>query len=915
MALMIRWAGMATVRRRGFLVRASWALAGLVTALCLWGAPARAQNPPAPEAVENIANTKHNLSSHGLAAQGATEGYTVYSPETSEICVFCHTPHGGSTSGATVRGPLWNRHLSTANYTLYDQVWSRSFEGEVHPGAPTGYSRLCLSCHDGTIALGSVVNAPGSGGYSSTPQDAVAVVQRLPAGGTTARGITMPEGGGQYGGDTRRLGTDLTNDHPVSFRFDSALAAFDSELADPGPPPAHVSDTTPISPLRRAEGTTPGVYDSIQCTSCHNPHAVTYPKFLRAPIWQNDPPGTDILCLNCHEKPGWVGSTHAVTDVIRNEYPHDPADPQPTDGYDFDGIHTVAQTACRNCHDPHTAQGAKRLHREGVSEISAAASDAVENTCFLCHAPNTSSVNDAVSALPYSLPAGDHTSASNPRFLTSRVAPDIFSQFNKDQLNPNCFPAAGSIPPVYDNNNGCGAAMNLSLAPGHEPVFIANPGEGVELMSPNPPPGNESAIGLAKPDNAHVECTDCHNPHQVVPDNRLKGMKGIDINGNVVGPGVPGNDREVYVYEVCFRCHGNSYTNIFAGDRFPDDTTHRSDPRDLPPTKDSFSYRGFSNKRKEFDPNTPDIMQDHTQQPVNAAFHPVAVPGRNHAPQLDKQLQMSGSGLTVNSTIQCTDCHNSDATNVVPGPVTESNLRATDTPSNFEPLKALFPEYPAVGPHGSTKIRILRNNYNTDILNPNRCYEGVPDIGGNPPVSPAGCTASDGASPAHWDNFLLCFQCHDRRAFDPNVPGADPTDPSWTRFFGSPNNPGGQWNGNLHMYHLEYTGAYCHECHYNVHSNIEATNTIYGDGSGGLLPPDSADGNLDGVVNTHLINFGPQADGTIGAKPIWRYQSGEFTCALRCHGEVMDNCRYQSPTSGNTLDPIGDWCAGSDTPG
>ena len=65
------------------------------------------------------------------------------------------------------------------------------------------------------------------------------------------------------------------------------------------------------------------------------------------------------------------------------------------------------------------------------------------------------------------------------------------------------------------------------------------------------------------------------------------------INGNVVGPGVAGNDREVYVYEVCFRCHGNSYTNIFAGDRFPDDTTHRSDPRDQLPGNPSFSYRGF----------------------------------------------------------------------------------------------------------------------------------------------------------------------------------------------------------------------------------------------------------------------------------------------------------------------------------
>ncbi|MBI5135897.1 MAG: cytochrome c3 family protein [Nitrospirae bacterium] len=890
-------------------------------AALLFPAAAPAQAPPASlEAVEDIAKTKHNLSSRGISAQGVNgqrvPGYNVYSPETGEICVFCHTPHGGSAEAAQIRGPLWNRHLSSAAYKLYDQVWSRSFEGDVHPGAPTGYSRLCLSCHDGTIALGSVVNAPGSGGYSATPQDAVAVVAYPD---TATRGIVMPQGGGQWGGDTRRLGTNLTNDHPVSFRFDSALAQRDTELVDPGPPLDRIGANSPIFPLRRAEGNVPGVYDAVQCTSCHNPHAVTYPKFLRAPIWQDDPPGSDILCLNCHEKPGWRGSTHAASPATRNTYPGDPGNPPENFGYDFDGQHTVAQTACRNCHDPHTAQGAKRLHREGASEISETATDAVEHTCFMCHAPNTAAVPSAGSQMPYYLPAGDFTSPTFPRFLTDRVAPDIYSHFNKDQNTPNCQPALNATGPRYlPDDTRCGSAMNLSLASGHEPVFIASPGEGVELNSPAPPAGNEGSIGLAKPDNTHIECTDCHNPHQVVPENRLKGMRGIDINGNVVGPGVPGNDREVYVYEVCFRCHANSYTTVFTGDRFPDDTVHRSDPRDLTPTNPSFSYRGFSNKRKEFDPNTPDTAVGHTMQPSNAAFHPVAVPGRNRSPQLDKQLQMSGSGLTVDSTIQCTDCHNANETSVVPGPVTESNLRATDAPSNFQPLKALFPEYPAIGPHGSTKLRILRNNYNTDILNPERCYEGQPSLGGEPPGSKA-CTLSDGGRASHWDNFLLCFQCHDRRAFDPFAPGhADPDlamrDSSWTRFFGSPpNTTPGHWDGNLHMYHLRFTGAYCHECHYNVHSNVEATNTIYGDGTGdpAFLPPDATDGNLDGVINTHLINFGPQADGTIDIKPKWTYDpvADEFTCNLRCHGENMDNCRYQSPRSGSSLQG-GEWCAG-----
>jgi hypothetical protein len=86
------------------------------------------------------------------------------------------------------------------------------------------------------------------------------------------------------------------------------------------------------------------------------------------------------------------------------------------------------------------------------------------------------------------------------------------------------------------------------------------------------------------------------------------------------------------------------------------------------------------------------------------------------------------------------------------------------------------------------------------------------------------------------------------------------------------------------MYHLVRTGALCHECHYNVHSNVQAQNTIFGDGTGCVvdgtppcpagsagLPPDAEDGVPDGVSDTHLINFAPG-----GPLPLY---SGERTCA------------------------------------
>ena len=62
-------------------------------------------------------------------------------------CNTCHTPHGA----APVR-PLWNRYTPIDAYRIYT---SRSLDAE--PGQPTGASKMCLSCHDGTIALGAVL--------------------------------------------------------------------------------------------------------------------------------------------------------------------------------------------------------------------------------------------------------------------------------------------------------------------------------------------------------------------------------------------------------------------------------------------------------------------------------------------------------------------------------------------------------------------------------------------------------------------------------------------------------------------------------------------------------------------------------------------------------------------------------------
>ncbi len=201
-----------------------------------------------------IASTKHNLSVDGLG--------TVKSIDETEICVFCHTPHRAIKNDNI---PLWNHNLSTAgNYGVYT---SPTFDGAATiqdlggtDATTAAVSNLCLSCHDGTVAI-NALNNPSNANLSGNPT----------MGGTNADG-TLPDG-------TAMLGTDLTDDHPVNFIYDSALFAVDNSLNDPAT----------LTGVILFNGT-------VQCASCHDPHNSENPAFLRISNTGS------ALCLRCHNK-------------------------------------------------------------------------------------------------------------------------------------------------------------------------------------------------------------------------------------------------------------------------------------------------------------------------------------------------------------------------------------------------------------------------------------------------------------------------------------------------------------------------------------------------------------------------------------------------------------------------------------
>lgn len=217
-----------------------------------------------------IFGTKHNLSSSGPGPVKATTE--------TQICIFCHTPH----SALPGTPPLWNRALSSATYIVPSSsmpAWTTMLSTPQNP--PDGDSRLCLSCHDGTIAIGSVVNL---GGMSTTI--AMHGGSHLAAGGALAAASPA------------YVGTDLSGHHPVSIEVDSDLLSGKDAQCINGEVNFRVCKPQPpvlLRPTNNSYGGGPHTGLGVQCSSCHDAHN-NREDFLRA----GTPSDLTPLCTKCH---------------------------------------------------------------------------------------------------------------------------------------------------------------------------------------------------------------------------------------------------------------------------------------------------------------------------------------------------------------------------------------------------------------------------------------------------------------------------------------------------------------------------------------------------------------------------------------------------------------------------------------
>lgn len=160
------------------------------------------------------------------------------------ICEVCHTPHNADTD--VVDSPLWDHEVTELGFTLY----TSATQIEI-PVQPRGNSLLCLSCHDGQVAVDSYGGATGS------------------------EYITGPA----------LLSRDLSDDHPVSVYWDHQTGI------------GTCIDCHFVHSPELDNQEVPFFEHYVECASCHDVHGSTgIPMLLRKTMNGSE------LCLHCHHK-------------------------------------------------------------------------------------------------------------------------------------------------------------------------------------------------------------------------------------------------------------------------------------------------------------------------------------------------------------------------------------------------------------------------------------------------------------------------------------------------------------------------------------------------------------------------------------------------------------------------------------
>jgi len=248
-------------------------------------------------------------------------------------CGYCHAPHSGLATGKA----LWNQTLTRQVYSLYTSTTYNQVGEQPLLGAE---SNLCLSCHDGTVAVGQTL--------------------------VSGQVATM---GKMYATDV--FANNLQSSHPISVL---------TPLKDG---PSLVATLVANGQTADPTGAIKLVNGNIECTSCHNPHVEAKDPTAKNFLVKNSVSGA--MCLACHDPnrvvqnqtnplAGWTTSIHATNGATVQNLPYT----------------TLSANACFSCHTDHNGAGASWLLRGAGDQV-----------CLNCHAGGMSGAVTVASANPF----------------------------------------------------------------------------------------------------------------------------------------------------------------------------------------------------------------------------------------------------------------------------------------------------------------------------------------------------------------------------------------------------------------------------------------------------------------------------------------------------------------------------------
>jgi predicted CXXCH cytochrome family protein len=453
------------------------------------------------------------LGSHDMTPMGKSP----IKGRVSGSCLYCHAPHSAMAGPGT---PLWNQQLSVQSYTAYTS--STYHQTGLQP--PLGStSKLCLSCHDGTVAPGQTV-AYGKFNMIGSMKT------------------------------TSKFGGDLRSSHPISMK---------TPLADSPEINVLLSSTSPNT----SDPAVKLIKGNVECSTCHDAHVQGKDPIAQDFLVRDGSNGA--LCLACHDPNrvvngnvnflgGWAVSAHAKATNTTSNQPY------------VGGYGTVAGNACTSCHMEHNATGPARLLRGND-----------EQSCLACHnggtniSPAAPNVFTEFAKIGHPFPSGTNTHdrtesevlnnnrhatcvdchnphASSP--VSSFAAPPAIRASQNSVVGISASDSLTVLKPAINQYENClrchGASVGKTTDKkyGYLPVWAASAGDPLNIIpqfaatsSSSHPVTHDRSSALPQPSlraqmlnldgttpgrnmGERILCTDCHNSD----DNREFGGTGAN---------------------------------------------------------------------------------------------------------------------------------------------------------------------------------------------------------------------------------------------------------------------------------------------------------------------------------------------------------------------------------------------------